>query len=112
MNTELKAMLTVLFKLYGLGKDLVTNAGVIADMSDVTGVALSVPAIISGFNDCKVEIDALVQPANLADILAFVASSFVGIDSDVKAQAILTASLKLASDIAIDGVALATAIKS
>jgi hypothetical protein len=111
MNTELKAMLTTLFKSYGLVKDLVANAGVVADMTDVTTIALTVPAVISGFGDVKNEIDALTTPANLADILAFITAQFVGIDSDAHAQKILDAALKLAADIASDGVSLAAAIK-
>lgn len=112
MNVELKAMLTVLFKLFTLGKDLITKQGVIQDMTDVTAIALAVPAVIGNWSDLQAEVKLLDQPANLADILAFIAAGFVGIDSDAKAQAILNASLKLASDIAIDGVALAAAIKA
>lgn len=111
MNTELKAMLTVIFKLITLGKDLVAKAGIATDVSDVTAIALSVPALIANFDSAKAEIDALIEPANLADILAFVTSSFVGISGDLHAQKILDASLKLAADIAINGVALAAAIK-
>jgi hypothetical protein len=112
MNVELKAMLTVLFKMFALGEDLITKQGVIQDMTDVTAIALAVPAVITNWNDVSAEVKLLDQPANLADILAFIAAGFVGIDSDAKAQAILNASLKLASDLAIDGVALAAAIKA
>lgn len=111
MNTELKAMLTVLFKLFGLGKDLVAKAGMIQDMTDVTTIAMAVPAIVTNWSDLQVEVAALTTPANLADILSFITAQFVGIDSDAKAQAILTAAIKMASDIALDSVSLASAIK-
>jgi hypothetical protein len=112
MNVELKAMLTVLFKLFALGKDLVLKAGVVQDMTDVTSIALAIPAVILNFSDVQAEVKLLADPAHLADALAFVASQFIGIDSDAKAQAILNAALKLASDLAIDGVGLAAAIRA
>ena len=111
MNTELKAMLTVLFKIFALGKDLVLKSGAAADVADVTAIAIAVPPVISNFSDLQVEIASLSQPANLADILSFIGGQVAGIDSNAKAQAILTASLKLVSDLAIDSVALAGAIK-
>lgn len=111
MNIELKAMLTVVFKLFSLGKDLVAKAGIVQDMTDLESLGLSIPAVISGFSDAQSEVLALDQPANLADILAFISVSFAGIDSDAKAQAILSAALNLASGIALNGYQLAEAIK-
>lgn len=111
MNIELKAMLTVLFKLFDLGKDLIVKAPVTSDISDAEAIMMGIPAIIANWNDISAEVKLLETPANLADLLAFITAQFVGIDSDAHAQGILTASLKLAEDLVIDGMGLANAIK-
>lgn len=111
MNTELKAMLSVIFAMVKFVMDVVEKQGVTQDIADLTPIMTALPTIVSGYSTIVAEMEALNQPANLQDLLAFIGTEFAGLESNEKAQAILTASLKLASDLGTDGYALYQAIK-
>jgi hypothetical protein len=111
MNTELKSVLAVIFALGKLGKDVIEKAPLTQEVADLEAAAIAIPAVISNAPSLQSEIQALSQPANEADIIAFIISQFAGVSSDAHAQAILAASLKLIADVAVGGIALAAAIK-
>lgn len=111
MNTELKAMLAVLFKMYPVVKDIVEKAPIEQDLVDVTNLGLALPAAISNISSFMSEVEALSNPANLEDVLAYIASEFAGVvTTSAQAAAILNASIKLVSDVISDSIALQKAI--
>lgn len=111
MNVELKGLLSVVFLLAKLIIDLVEKKGSSDLVLDVEQMFAQLPGLVSNFPHLQEEIKSLDHAANLDDLLAFIGSQFVGLDSDVKAKAIMNASLKLVSDLSLDGYQLYTAIK-
>ncbi len=111
MNTELKALLTVLFAVTKLVEDLVKKAGVFTEVADLMPLFAGIPTVVASFGDLEAEVKALGTPANEADVLAFISSEFGLVSNDAKAAKILAAALKLVAD-APDVIALVQAIQA
>ncbi len=111
MNVLLKAILKELSDLSALGVDIAGKQAAAVILSALLEAGKDVPGIVSNVGDFKVELDALLSnPAADADLLAY-ATSVVAGDS-VKAMAIVSASAKLALDMASDISALVAAFKA
>lgn len=111
MNEGLKTVLNVLFKSFVLGKDLVQKAGVAEDMRALQELIVVVPPAVNHFSSLESDVSSLADPEHVADLLAFISSHFAELNSDEKAQAILSASLKMIVNLSTDCKALAKAIK-
>ena len=94
MNTELKALVTVLVTTGSLVIDFVDKKGAAAEMADGEKLFLSVQPAVTNWSDLKAEIAALSVPANQQDLEAFVIAQVAGVPA--KAQAIIAATIKAA----------------
>lgn len=111
MNTELKAMVGFTFGMIKVGEDLIQKKGLTEMVPDLEKLGMLVVPVVSNYSTLLDEIKALPGSAQEADLMEFVISEFALVSGDPKAQAILAASLKMAGDMILDSVALASAIK-
>jgi hypothetical protein len=98
MNTELKALIGTAFD----GEKLVVDTlkkNYFSLISDAMAVMSDVPADIGGFSDLQNEIKELSNPANEADLVAFVQQKFASVQvlSSAKAQQVISATVNLIS---------------
>lgn len=114
MNTGLKAILVAVFEAITLALDTAQKKGITVEIGDLISLGQSIPAILANVSDLKSEVAAITQEANQADLLAFIATEFSAVTTDARVQAILSACLKLISDlpaIEADTLGLVAAIK-
>lgn len=104
MNTELKALISTMFDGEKLVEDSIKKNyfGLITDGMALLGDA---PGDIAGFGDLQAEIKGLANPANEADLVAFIQQKFASIEvlSAPKAQAVISAIVNMvAAAIAVE----------
>ena len=104
MNTELKVLISTMFDGEKFVQDTISK-NYFALVSDGLALLSDAPGDIAGFSDLQNEIKGLSQPANEADLIAFVQQKFSSIEilSTPKAQTIIGAIVNMiASSIAVE----------
>lgn len=97
MNTELKSLISTLFVGEQLVSDVAAGKSYFALLSDAIALLGVLPADVSGFPDLLIEMQALSNPINSADLVAYVQKRFAIIEvlSTDKAENIVSAIIHL-----------------
>lgn len=110
MNQEIKAIIDLGVAVAQVGVDVAQKKSLPAVLMDLEQAGMDVPAVIASAGDLSAEVAALKDPAAEADLIAYVGGKIGAVVSGPKAQAIVAASVKLASDLAADVGALVAAV--
>ena len=112
MNTELKALITLIFDGLKVGQDVLLKKNFVSLLPDMFDLAKDAPSALNNVSSLLTEIKALAGTAQEADLIAFIETKFSVTTGSPKAVAILHAVLKLVQNGAQDILALQSAIKA
>lgn len=111
MNEGLKSVVDLGLAVSKGVVDVVEKKGLASVISDLEAAGMDVPAVIASAGSIPAEVKSLSDPADLADMVAYLGSKAVALANDDHAKAIVAASVKLVEDLASDIPALIAAVK-
>jgi len=109
MNTELKALLALIFGSVKVVEDAVGKLSVTIVLSDILALGESIPAAVVNWGDLPAELSVLYQPANVQDLTTYIQTEFASVIKDPNANAIVVSSVGVLTSIANLVVAIKTA---
>ena len=112
MNTELKAILTIIFDSIGLGEDLLVTRNIIKLIPDLVEIATDIPPVVEHAPTLLSEIENLLKGGQYSqDLITFIEQKFSLTNGDAKANSILKSALTLAQHAIEDISSLKSLIK-
>lgn len=111
MNTELKALLSLLFDGLNLGEQIVMGKNVMFLFPQIFTLLQDVPAVVGNLSTLKSELEAMKDPANQADLTDFIKSKVAGSGVSADAQKVVSAALSLVQVLVANVSALILAIE-
>lgn len=113
MNTELKAMIDLIFDGEKILAGLVKKQTFLYMLPALFEFAtVDLPSVIASYSDLKPEIEALPGSDAEMDLVVYIQAKFNSAVSNEKSQAILATALKLVLDLVQDAQAFKNAVQS
>lgn len=112
MNTELKALISLVVGVVKAGIDVYEGRGYMAAFSNVQRIAGFIVPVISNWSSIQKEIQDLKGTDQERDLLAYIAQEMNVLVTDPKAQMVLKSALQIVTDLTIDSNSLIQTVQA
>lgn len=112
MNTELKALVSLVIGVVKAGIDIYEKKGLMTIFENLQNVAGFIMPVIQNWSDLQAELKALEGTDQEKDLIDFIAKELNLLVTDPKAQQVLASSVKIVTDLTLDSNSLVQTIQA